>query len=348
MLRKFFVFTGVFLVAFFLCLSLAQSTSNPLIIEVYYDVAPEKGKEGENEWLKIFNPSAETVELAGWQICDNHSCQSLPPVSLTAGGLAIITGQATTWDYWIIADEAIKITLAGKIGNGLANDGDRVVLKNAQKEEVDAMSYGTDTNVFDPSCPDVNEGHSLKREPFDQDTNQASDFVDNPLPSLAILPTVSLRDQKEAVKNGLEKAKTGDEAIDQKIEVILAFLEKGLDENHWQDENHLDSQKGREVFQAEAWAISRMRFYLRWLVNPLPESVQSALEKATAELVKIDKSLAEEAIKEASETKLTWIIKWLARKMVEAQSLSTSNPDRAVSQYGFVWSLAQKAKDMIK
>lgn len=327
----------------------AQGLTYPLIAEVYYDVAQDKGQEGDNEWVKLYNPSDSNVDLSGWQICDNQSCDTLPSVSILPGGLAIVTAKATTWDYWSVSPKAIKIVLDSKIGGGLANGSDRVILKNAQGTEIDAMSYGADNYAFSLDCPDVAEGHSLQRQPIDQDTNQASDFIDNPTPNLETVPekqpSDSVKGIKEAVKSSLEEAKTGDKKVDQKIDKILVSLEKSLDNSLWSDENHLDFQKGEEVFQAEARAVRKMKFFLRleqWFYYRLPESVKYVFGQAIADLIKADKMLVGLAIEEAKNTAAQNSNKprIVERLITQAEAKLRQT---TITQYGLAWHLAQKA-----
>jgi hypothetical protein len=154
--------------------------ANHLVVnEVYYDVASDKGSEGDNEWVEIYNPTSSTVNLKDWQICDNSSCDTISAVDLEipANGYAVITNSTTTWDFWTVPGSAIKIALGNNIGGGLSNAGDRVILRDDSGVEIDAMSYGTDIYAFNPACPDVSSsGHSLARKPAGQDTNTRDDF----------------------------------------------------------------------------------------------------------------------------------------------------------------------------
>ena len=154
--------------------------SDHLVInEVFYDVDSTHGSEGGNEWVEVYNPTYDPVDISGWRICDNTSCETIPATApILSFGFAIITPQSTTWPFWSIPSGATKIALGtSSIGSGLANDDDRVILKKADDTEVDKMSYGTDISAFDPSCPDVSQGHSLERNPDGKDTDTAADFV---------------------------------------------------------------------------------------------------------------------------------------------------------------------------
>jgi hypothetical protein len=63
----------------------------------------------------------------------------------------------------------------GRIGSGLSNEGDRIILKDSAGCIIGAISYGTDTTYT--SLPDVAAGHSLERSPA------GGSFIDNPNPS---------------------------------------------------------------------------------------------------------------------------------------------------------------------
>ncbi|MCX6764455.1 MAG: TasA family protein [Candidatus Nealsonbacteria bacterium] len=159
------------------------------INKVYYDVDADHGLEPGNEFIEIYNPLDNPVDISGWTIEDNSSTDVIPSSSpIPAKGFAIITGSASTWSYWQIPDDIIKIVLDdGAIGDGLDNDSDRVILKLPSGTIDDAVSYGTDTFAFDPACPDVNEGHMLARIPTGLDTNQASDWKDLGLPEITVI-----------------------------------------------------------------------------------------------------------------------------------------------------------------
>jgi hypothetical protein len=172
--------------------------ANHIVInEVYYDVDSREAcgpveQDPQNEWIELYNPTENWVDISGWIIEENLSSGFIPPSSLIpSGGFAIIAQDSSTWQFWNIPDKAIKIELGEKIGNGLANDGDRVILKDRQGNIVDQMSYEGDTNVWNPAPPlngegnpyDLPDGHSLGRDPDGFDTDKASDFKDFSYPT---------------------------------------------------------------------------------------------------------------------------------------------------------------------
>jgi len=165
------------------------TTSYPVINEVYYDVGSEKGSDPDNEWVEIYNPTNEIVNISGWKICDKDACDTLPNSTLIpAKGFVVITNKDSTWDKWIIPSGAVKIVLNSAIGNGLANAGDRIILKNNADAIIDAMSYGNDTTYFEltPS----GKGKSLARIVKGYDTNTATDWIINATPNPGTNPSV--------------------------------------------------------------------------------------------------------------------------------------------------------------
>jgi len=157
-----------------------------LISEVYYN--PDKKHQGEGnerdyEWVIIHNLEKNKIDLTGWQICDNTNCNSIPTSFIPSNGLAIITPTSTTFSFWRIPKNMVRIVLGNKFGGyGLANGGDRVILKDKEGKIVDAMSYGNDTFIFFPECTKelkAKEGKSLLRDPPYKDTDTCDDFKES-------------------------------------------------------------------------------------------------------------------------------------------------------------------------
>ncbi len=161
-----------------------------VINEVYYDVgnrkfcAVDEESEPRNEWIELYNPTDEQIDVSGWTIEDNNSSDIIPnSPAIPSHGFAVISKNSSTWLFWSIPPETVKIELGSVIGNGLSNDGDRVILKDASGAEIDAVSYGDDTYAFVPSVPSVPESHSIARSPKGFDTNKASDWVELEIPN---------------------------------------------------------------------------------------------------------------------------------------------------------------------
>jgi predicted ribosomally synthesized peptide with SipW-like signal peptide len=177
------------------------------INKVYYDVkTPERGVEGTNEWVEIYNQTNVPLDISGWQICDNDSCDVLPTTPLIPGQkYAVIVATSTTATtttvsnglpaYWYLPSEVTQINLGQKIGNGLANDADMLVLKRPDGVIVDQMNWGTpntgwtnyNANVWNPGATDVAEGNVLARVPSGYDTDTPSDWHELIPPSVDLI-----------------------------------------------------------------------------------------------------------------------------------------------------------------
>jgi hypothetical protein len=154
----------------------AQTAAHVVISEVMYDPS---GTEPDGEWIELFNPTSATVDLSGWMLRDNSTSQDfLPALNLGAGEYAVVTTKRAVFQAIYPGFAGHLVSLEQGIGNGLANGGDRVILKDANGADVDALSYGTDTTYFIVQRPTNLEGHSLARVPPAVDTDAAADWSD--------------------------------------------------------------------------------------------------------------------------------------------------------------------------
>jgi hypothetical protein len=152
------------------------------INEVLYNAALS-GDQAGSEWLELYNAGAEPVELADWTISDNGAGDRLPPLTLPPAGFVVLAGSEAFRSANPVFDGSLLVLDDGKIGNGLADKGDRLTLRDSDGRLADALSYGEDSTVLSPPVSGVAAGHSLERSPAGHDTDSAADFVDNPRPS---------------------------------------------------------------------------------------------------------------------------------------------------------------------
>ncbi len=159
-------------------------TSYVIINEIYTDVLSGKGSDVNNEWIELYNPTDEAIDVGGFDVCDNTSCDTIPvDTVIPAHGFLVITNNISTAGYWDIPVGVELVPLGSAIGNGLANGGDRLILRDIGDVVVDMVSYGTDTTAFTPSAPAPLEGISLARIIKGYDTNSATDWVLNATPN---------------------------------------------------------------------------------------------------------------------------------------------------------------------
>jgi len=141
------------------------------------------GDDAAREWVELYNAGPESVELGGWSLADNVAADTLPPAALPPGAYAVVAASPDFRRQYRAFQGALLVLADGRIGNGLANDGDRLLLLDEEGRTVDALSYGVDHEFFEPPAPAVPPGHSLERFPSDRDTDTAADFRDNAYPS---------------------------------------------------------------------------------------------------------------------------------------------------------------------
>ena len=153
-----------------------------LLSEVFYD-APQAGIDSDFEWVEIVNAGLAPVDLDGWVLRDNSTQDRLPAFTLRPGEYLAIAATAAGFAANYPGFTGHLVSLEGSIGGGLGNSGDHITLFAPDGTPVDAMSYGADTDAFDPACPNVAAGQSLARVPATQDTDRAADWVIQPAPN---------------------------------------------------------------------------------------------------------------------------------------------------------------------
>lgn len=151
-----------------------------VVNEVYYDPDGD-GVNASDEWVELYNASPSAVTFDGWTLRDNVGATTLPAVSLEPGKFVVF---AASDSFLARYSEFVgNVEIVGHIGNGLGNDGDRLLLVDDTGAAVDAISWGSDTSILDPSVTDAPTGHSIERRHAGLDTDSAADFLDNESPS---------------------------------------------------------------------------------------------------------------------------------------------------------------------
>lgn len=184
----------------------STSTATPsgpaflLVSEFLYDPT---GTEPDQEWIEIYNAGSWSVALDNYKIGDEETrggsegmYQFPQGADLAPGQGLVVANKAsafyTLFGFWPAyelreSDEAIpnlaKYTAWSTGSLELSNSGDEILLLGPADDLVDTVSWGSSTFAFSPSVPGVAAGHSLERRPAGQDTDSASDWVDQPVPA---------------------------------------------------------------------------------------------------------------------------------------------------------------------
>ena len=185
-------------------------TSTPvlglLISEVLYDPV---GVEPASEWIEIYNAGSQAIQLDQYKIGDCQTVGGGEGMYMFTAGTSLAVGQVL-----VVANQAVEFMTRYGFQPGfelaesdpdipnltsftawcsgavhLGNINDEVLLLDGNDQVVDALSWGSSSWAFDPPCPDIEEGHSLGRQPANTDTNRAADWInqDQPNPGQVVL-----------------------------------------------------------------------------------------------------------------------------------------------------------------
>jgi hypothetical protein len=155
-----------------------------VINEVQYN-PPQSGSESGYEWFELYNTRDSVISLSGWSISDNYGSDSIPSVNISPKGFAVVAASSAFYENYPDYKGTVVFIDDGRIGNGLGNGGDRLILKDSAGTTIDEMSYGDDDSITSPPWPDVADGHSLERSPC------GGPFIDNDAPTPGLcLPAV--------------------------------------------------------------------------------------------------------------------------------------------------------------
>jgi hypothetical protein len=103
-----------------------------VVNEIHYD--PDVKTEPA-EFIELFNASDRTVDLSGWRVTGGVEFLFPAGSQLTAGGFAVVAESPG------FLQQRFGITAFGPFAGRLNNDGDRIVLRDAQDAVVDEVDY---------------------------------------------------------------------------------------------------------------------------------------------------------------------------------------------------------------
>ena len=162
--------------------------------EVLYDTSDA---EPDGEWVEFYNVGDRRIDLSDYKFGDEESLGGREGMLRFPVGTIveikqtiIVASEAITFearygqppDFEMReSDPAVPNMLkytAWAGGNvSLDNNGDELLLLNEDNEVVDALSYGDSTFFFDPPAEKAKEGQSLARNPVNQDSDTAADWI---------------------------------------------------------------------------------------------------------------------------------------------------------------------------
>ncbi len=176
-----------------------------LISELVFDAA---GSEPDEEWIEIYNLTAENLDISNFKIGDEETPSGsegmyrFPPGSSIGFGEAlVIANRASAFesrygfkpDFEVHDSDPLVPDMvkhgSWSAGNlSLSNSGDEVLLLDYNDQLADAVSWGNSTWAFSPAVPPVGAGESIERFPPGSDNDNAADWRAQPVPSPGSVP----------------------------------------------------------------------------------------------------------------------------------------------------------------
>jgi hypothetical protein len=148
---------------------------------------------------------------------------------------------------------------------------------------------------------------------------------------------------KESVIGELKAAKTGDKCTDKRIDHVIKFVKKSLNDKYWINSTHLKPVYGANVFVFELIAVKYMQKF----------PVTTVFESVILKLVKADEILAKEIFEDAKNSpvknpkfqdKYNCCLKKAEEHIIKADSKAENQKYHcAITHYSIAWSYAQFA-----
>jgi len=136
-----------------------------------------KPNDNYNEWIELYNPTNQSINISGWSITDNSGEDYLEAdfdhgngtLTIPSYGYAVITDHGTkAYENYIVANNTVCLYIDDKsIGNGLSNNGDKIILKNNLSETIDCVEWIVNySDVPGDPAKKVDENLTLSRYRF--------------------------------------------------------------------------------------------------------------------------------------------------------------------------------------
>jgi endonuclease G, mitochondrial len=158
-----------------------RAASSTIVISEVDADTPAGGTDTANEWFELQNVSAGSITLTNWTITDNVTNDTIPTITIGPGGHVIVAATTAGFAAEHPGFTGTVLTIAdGAIGNGLANGGDLLILRDSGGVAVDGLSWGTNTTVLNPSAGIDSASNTNQRNAAGADTDTAADWTRAP------------------------------------------------------------------------------------------------------------------------------------------------------------------------
>jgi len=172
-------------------IAISDALSNIVINEVMYNPTQD---DNYNEWIELYNPTNQSINVSGWSITDNFAEDFLEgdiengngTTIIPPNGYAIISDHGTKiYENFSVSSNATHLYVDdSSIGNGLGNSEDKLILKNSTGVAIDSLEWGYDYPDVPGSPADlVDEGRTLARHQDVDINNSINDFYDGITPT---------------------------------------------------------------------------------------------------------------------------------------------------------------------
>lgn len=129
-------------------------------------------------WIELYNGSTGLVQLSGWTLSSASATSTIPDnVSLASGRFLIITSLDVSASLIGVPAGVGVVSVSAPLAGGLRAEGGRLTLRTKGGTLIDALSWGSDTKVLDPSAPSIQQGASISRSSLAEDKNTGTEWT---------------------------------------------------------------------------------------------------------------------------------------------------------------------------
>jgi hypothetical protein len=148
------------------------SLDHVVFSEVFYDTP---GTESKEEWIELYNPTSNSIDLSGLKISDNSNNYTIPNGAIISNSdfLIIARNETGFYNLYGFLPDISGLTLS------LNDNGDVLRLKNGG-EEIDMVAWENYVLEWNSIA---NKNESIQRNPPYQDTDTVNDWISHASPN---------------------------------------------------------------------------------------------------------------------------------------------------------------------